>query len=101
MNAADRTRDAAPTPNDAHEEDLELFNRVMDAETAEALFRSLSVLALAIEATDGRSLDRTYLEWPYVAKTVWELLDGVMIRAGVSDGQEKPWERTAEAAAGA
>ncbi len=86
----------AHDPNDAHEKELNIFNRVMDSETAEALWKAMSVLALSIEATDGRSLDRVYLEWPNVGRTLWELLNGVMVRAGVSDGKSRPWIDTLE-----
>jgi hypothetical protein len=94
--ATESVATAATKPNDEHEKDLDRFNRVMDSETAEALFRAMSILALSIEATDGRSLDRIYLEWPNVGRAVWELLDGVMIRARVSDGKEHPWDSEAE-----
>jgi hypothetical protein len=96
--ATESVATAATDPNDAHERGLNIFKRVMDTETAEALFRAMSVLALSIEATNGRSLDRIYLEWPNVGRTVWELLDGVMIRAGVSDGKERPWDSHGETA---
>lgn len=87
---------AAPDPNDAHEKELNIFNRVMDRDTAEALWKAMSVLAFSIEATDGRSLDRVYLEWPNVGRTLWELLDGAMVRAGVSDGKSRPWINAVE-----
>lgn len=96
--ATESVATAAPGLNEAHERDLNIFKRVMDSETAEALFRAMSVLTFSIEATNGRTLDRLYLEWPNVGRTVWELLDGVMIRAGVSDGKERPWDSDGETA---
>jgi hypothetical protein len=84
-----KTTTAAPP--DAHEDDLNLYNRVMDNETAQALFKAMAVLAMGIESTMSRSLDRAYLAWPETAEAVWDMLDGIMVRAGVSDGKDRPW----------
>ena len=75
--------------------ELNIYRNVMDNETADALFQAMAILELGIAATDCRSLDRAYLAWPNTARAVWELLDKIMIRAGVSDGKDKPGSEAA------
>jgi hypothetical protein len=75
---------------------LEINHNVMDEGASEALFRAMSILSLGIEATLDKSLNRTFLHWPNTAEAVWDILDEVMVRAGLSDGTERPWVNAAE-----
>jgi|SRR5690348_12323511 len=69
----------------------DLYHNVIDGEAAAAIFKAMSVLAMGIEATTARSLDRAFLQWPNTAEAAWDMLDGIMVRAGISDGKERPW----------
>jgi hypothetical protein len=61
----------------------------MDLKAATTLFKVRSILALGIEATMDQ--DRMLHHWPNIAETVWDMLDEIMVRAGLSDGTERPW----------
>lgn len=78
-------------PHDHRGEGADTYHNVIDRDAAHAIFKAMSVLAMGIEATMGRSLDRAFMEWPQTAEAAWDQLDGIMIRAGVSDGKERPW----------
>lgn len=80
-----------PAPDDHCGEGLESFNNVIDRKAADAIFKAMSVLAMGIEATMGRSVDRAFTQWPNTAEAVWDMLDGILIRAGFSDGKDRPW----------
>lgn len=78
---------------------LEANRNVMDVDASAALFKAMSVLSLGIEATMDRTLDRTFMHWPNTAEAVWDILDGIMVRAGLSDGANRPWISAEERAA--
>lgn len=84
-------------PHDTRGDDRDIYNNVMDGETADALFKAMSVLAMGIEATTARKLDRAFANWPNTAEAVWDMLNGIMVRAGMSDGKEHPWVSAKEA----
>ena len=85
------------TQTEKNGEGLEANRNVLDVHAAAALFKVRSVLALGIEATMDRSLDRTFLHWPSVAEAAWDMLDDILVRAGLSLGDERPWTSAAEA----
>lgn len=87
------------TAPDEHEKELDFYKRVMDQATADTIWKAMSVLAMGIEATTARTLDRTFANWPNTAEAVWDMLDGIMVRAGVSGGKERPWISANEAEA--
>lgn len=99
MQMPENAKTETPTTDDTPGEDLEFFNNVIDGKAAAAIFKAMSVLSLGIEATMDRSLCRAHTQWPNVAETVWDMLDGIMIRAGASDGKDRPWVSANEAEA--
>lgn len=93
------TETTTTAPDDTRGKNLDMYKRVIDGETADTLFKAMSVLAMGIEATTARRLDRAFVNWPNTAEAVWDMLDGIMVRAGVSDGKERPWVSAAETGA--
>lgn len=87
------------TAPDEHEKELDFYKRVMDQATADTIWKAMSVLAIGIEATRGRTLDRAFENWPNTAEAVWDMLDGIMARAGLSDGKDRPFVSANEAEA--
>jgi len=85
------TESVTTASNDGHEKSRDIFQGVMDNETAATLFKAMAVLSFGIETTIDRSLDRVFLNWPQTAEAVWDMLDSIMVRAGVSDGADRPW----------
>jgi hypothetical protein len=79
------------TKKDTRGEGADMYHGTMDQATADAIWRAMSVLAMGIEATISRTLDRAFLQWPNTAETVWDMLNGIMVRAGMGDTDERPW----------
>lgn len=76
---------------DTRGEGADMYHGTMDQATADAIWKAMSVLAMGIEATMARTLDRAFLEWPNTAETVWDVLNGIMVRAGMGETDDRPW----------
>lgn len=85
------------TALDRRGEGADHFHSVMDDETASRLWKAMAVLSMGIEATIDGNVDRVAAQWPITAEAVWDILDGIMVRAGVSDGKDRPWVSAKEA----
>jgi len=79
------------TKKDTRGAGADMYHGAMDQATADAIWKAMSVLAMGIEATTSRTLDRAFLQWPNTAETVWDVLNGIMVRAGMGDADERPW----------
>lgn len=75
------------------------YHNVMDDETASGLWKAMAVLSMGIEATIDGNVERVAAQWPTVAEAVWDILDRIMVRAGVSEGNKRPWISAKEDAA--
>lgn len=85
------TQSVATPKKDSRGEGADMYHGTMDQATADAIWKAMSVLAMGIEATMSRTLDRAFLQWPNTAETVWDVLNGIMVRGGAGDTDERPW----------
>jgi hypothetical protein len=79
------------TTSDSRGDHLDMHLNTMDNETAAALWKAMAILSMGIEATIDGNVDRVAAQWPTTAEAVWDILDGAMVRAGMSDGRCRPW----------
>lgn len=81
----------ASVTKDSRGDNLDMYRNTMDDGTATALWKAMAVLSMGIEATIDGDFDRVARQWPTAAEAVWDILDGIMVRAGMSDGNSRPW----------
>lgn len=86
MNAKTET-----SKKDTRGENADMYHGTMDGETADAIWKAMSVLSMGIEATIDNGSNRMLREWPNTAETVWDMLNGIMVRAGMGDIDARPW----------
>lgn len=81
----------ASVTKDGRGDHLDMYRNTMDSDTAAALWKAMAILSMGIEATIDGHVDLVAKQWPTTAEAVWDILDGAMVRAGMSNGKSRPW----------